>query len=206
MPDVQNAFADTVFERIHDWESGISQTQIEIMRKELGEKAAVRSAILVSTTEDGALILHLYELLTCLLLEFYKKNSDIYLHIKGVIMNPYLTSHPFYESVFGYVPYLFWQGNQSPESLMKRYETWLFPRIQLYFPTLEANKLKIIFNFAMNFRLFKGNELIAELFKKRFPEMEINMLNIGVEDVCTRTITRNPQQSEWQTNSQSIIK
>lgn len=106
------------FTRINDWESGVSQAQIDGLVADLHEIGI--EATLVSVEPKVDEVLYLYDLSAHLMLEFYLKNeqqirathSDARL-IRGVALNPYMISQPFYESRMGYLPMLFWQGNDA---------------------------------------------------------------------------------------------
>lgn len=114
--DIHQTRFEEGFIRIADWESGVSAEQLDGLAGDLRELGI--EATLFSVTPQNDEVLHLYELTTHLVHAFFQKNRDRMSApdgrlVRGVAVNPYLISQPFYESRNGYLPYLFWQGNDA---------------------------------------------------------------------------------------------
>lgn len=88
---------------ICDWESGITQEQIDKVTEGItsGSKAEV---YLMNSPSD--VNLSMYSLASFLQMQWMKKNN---IQPQGFILNEYLTCYPSYELQRGWVPLLYWQ-------------------------------------------------------------------------------------------------
>ena len=186
LKDMQSLSLEKGFRRIADWESGISKEQIENYTKTLAQKAGVSRCALVTAAEDGDAVRHLYDFASCLMFSFYKKNSEPSdsspkCEIKGIVMNPYLTSHPFCESACGYIPFLFWQG-QKTDFLVKELGR-LLKEIG-HKPGQKGNAgMKIVVNISKNFNTWntKPNDL-RKILETKFPGIAVEIMDNSVDE------------------------
>ena len=91
------------FRREGDWESGI-QDQLYTLYESVRTRGITCRALL------GVDSLSLYNL------AFYVANSGRKAQpecpkLQGIALNPYMTAHPLFEELTGYLPFCFWQGN-----------------------------------------------------------------------------------------------
>lgn len=96
-----------VAEYITDWESGID-AQLTVASDYPGEVTMV-------TATDSLL---LYDIASHLSRQFMYLNA---IPIKGIVLNEYMVGNPRYETFYGYLPFVYWQGN-SPKRLQKHFE------------------------------------------------------------------------------------
>lgn len=99
---------------ISDWESGITDGQIENISESVKDIPDVKAYTVA--TDD---MMDLYDLATHLSLQYLARNRSFSdgPDVNGIIMNEYLTNHPQYEVFKGYVPLLYWQGNPASSTV-----------------------------------------------------------------------------------------
>ncbi len=137
--------------QIADWESGITERQVEYMTKSAKEKAAVTSTHLLTSELDD---IHLWNLATYAMLKFFKVNEIM---PRGVSLNPYLTGHPSYEKFFGYIPFLYLNSTALPVSWhFDRVTGMLSDAVRTYFPEVSLEGLPFVANTGINTSFFEA--------------------------------------------------
>ncbi len=127
---------------ISDWESGVISDQIENITATIKTKT---STTLYSVTAHD--MLDLYNLGTYATISHFKKNT---IAIKGVVLNPYLISHPVYESRIGFIPLCYWQLI-PPQSTIDRIKTTVQTAIKAIYPETAFEQLTMWVNSSNNF-------------------------------------------------------
>lgn len=134
--------------RIADWESGLSLTQRDRLADDVEPFATAHS---LTSAND----IELWNLATYLYLRFFQKNREnppsVGAMVKGVMLNPYLIAHPFYESTIQYIPFLYWQGFSADHHIESRLRTTIQQAVQEYFPEVEWSDLAFQVNSTQNF-------------------------------------------------------
>jgi hypothetical protein len=107
-----NQVAQTAdFTHIADWESGIIPDQIHDFSRSIKAETGIR--VWTIAADD---LMSLYDLSTYATLAFFKKNN---LSVNGIAINPYLIAHPCYEAWKGFIPFNYWQGNPSQNTVAR---------------------------------------------------------------------------------------
>ena len=137
--------------RIADWESGIIPEQVTNFSQSIKRQTTVKNIQFITGHDDG----DLYMLATYVSLAFMHKNNASFLGssdgtLHGVSLNPYLISHPFYECRFGYIPFVYWQGNPQ-QSIIDKLERQVQSAIISYFPETNFKDLNFWINSSVNF-------------------------------------------------------
>ena len=155
------------FRNISDWESGVIPEQIQTLGASILEADAA-SELHFATAET---YLDLYNLATYAVLAFYKKNESrlaseprnggTHSPIKGLVLNPYLISHPYYETTQGLVPFVFFQG----EAVEHRLGGTIRDAVRRFFPDVKLEDLPAIVNTTRNFGGFALERVIEGLHR-----------------------------------------
>jgi len=149
------------FRNISDWESGVIPEQIQALGAAIREAKAASELHFV-TAET---YLELYNLATYATLAFYKKNESLLRGdgsgspVKGLVLNPYLISHPHYETTQGLVPFVFFQG----EAVERRIGLTVREAIRHYFPEVRLEDLPATVNTTRNFGGFALERVMEAL-------------------------------------------
>lgn len=98
---------------IADWESGLVQAQIDGLANSIKSGTQASVTLLTSTTDQN---LSLYNVASFAMLECMSVNGC---RPKGVILDEYLTCHPYYEMSRGYLPMLYWQMNPAESTVAR---------------------------------------------------------------------------------------
>ena len=167
LKDFDEVTQESNYSNISDWESGLIPEQIRnysSTAKEINGKINVYS---IASDDLG----YLYNFGTYVSLCYFKKNGLV---PSGLSINPYLLSHPVYESYKGYVPFSYWQLN-PPQSTANNINAAIKKAFQLYFPDVSFNQLSCWVNSSRNF----GGEqaarnLITELRAGGFTAIRTN--------------------------------
>ncbi len=166
--------------RIADWEAGIVSEQINNLNQSLKSKTTINTVLSV-TAEDGV---HLWNMGTFSTLAFMKKNETQFPDsspVKGVSLNPYLIAHPGFESYFGYVPFLYWQGFSAEFQYNNWLSTQIKAAINLYFPEVVFDDLDFWVNSTKNFGgSSQGNAMVSFLNAKGH---NVRNTNFGFDEV-----------------------
>lgn len=127
---------------ISDWESGISNIQINNFSSSLKNSLGLD---VYSIAPNDMMVL--YNSSTYFTLELMKKNKAVLGNnpLKGVVLNEYLISHPAYEINKGYVSLLYWQF-ASQSSTIDRVEGHVQNAIKSYFPESNFAELNFLLN------------------------------------------------------------
>jgi len=145
--------------RISDWESGVVETQIARFSQAIRAETDVRELFFL--TADT--YMDLYNLATYAVLAFYKKNENLLAPegapVKGLVLNPYLICHPFYESSRGQLPFVFFQG----EAVAARLDTTIREAISAYFPDVRLEVLPVQINTTRNFGGYALHGIVESL-------------------------------------------
>jgi len=160
--------------KIADWESGIITAQIENFSSSIHNQTQVEEILYVRSKSDVAL----WDLGSYLMLSYLKKNEGFFpmkTPLKGFSLNPYLTGHPFFETMMGYVPLLYWQAastdNYINNTLLKNIKV----AVNHYFPDVELNEMKFWVNSSRNFGgKAHGIQMAESLRNKSFNEIIVN--------------------------------
>lgn len=200
-----NKQSDYIF--ISDWESGIIRAQIDNINAALKEHTSIE---VYSISSDN--LLDLYDLATYTTISFFSKNK---LSVKGVAINPYLLSHPAYESWKGFIPMCYWQLN-SPQSTFNRLHTTVNDAIHAYFPAINFKALTMWINCSNNF----GGERAAKdlifylqsngwnnIKENDYNEDEILNSQNGMNAPCEKIIsalTEDHSMFQWNNNLLSL--
>jgi len=143
---------DDGFRSISDWESGVSAEQL------LGISASIKARTGAAAVDfvAGRDTLHLYEFASHITLAYYKKNEALLTAdggpaVRGVALNPYLVSHPFYETRMGEIPLLFWQFGNLRDTVDVRLNRDLRREIARYFPDVRFEDLRFRIGTSNNF-------------------------------------------------------
>jgi hypothetical protein len=155
------------FTRVADWESGIIPGQVQNFNSKIKELTTIKKIIFITGRDDD----DLYKLATYVSLAFIHKNANSFSFkgkpiINGIILNPYLISNPVFESRFGYIPYVYWQGNSS-DSIIKEMESTVKTALTAYFPGNDLDKLNIWINSSLNFGGYERALALENSLKKR---------------------------------------
>lgn len=155
--------------KIADWESGIIPEQVDHFSRTIKDKTSVNNIHLLTSEDDVAL----WKLGTWLMAAYMKKNQDKYEGSalpQGISFNPYLIGHPFFESRMGYLPLLYWQGN-NPQNVVDGFRE----AVSHYFPTVDLKSLTCWINSSRNFGgAVKAEELIRTLKTNGFSNLIVN--------------------------------
>ena len=112
------AIADTTNTDMMDWEGGLHSNQVLAASSSLIDDG-INSILWVKESAGEEVSMPMWELSVYTMLRFYEKNQAVYTNwgpdhvVRGVVLNPYLISHPVYESKIQYLPYPFWQGDSG---------------------------------------------------------------------------------------------
>lgn len=137
---------------VTDWESGVTESQVNRFTESLRAKTSVRDVVFVS----GRDTLHLYEFASYVAMAYYKKNEELLKEeggsaIRGIAMNPYLASHPFYEARMGEIPLLFWQFSSLRDTVDVRLNQELRRAVARTFPDVDFDALSVRISTTNNF-------------------------------------------------------
>lgn len=144
---------------ISDWESGIVREQIERFTRTIRTATGVQEVDLI--TADT--YLDLYNLATYAMLAFYKKNEQTLSPnppaVRGLVLNPYLIGHPFYETTRGMIPFVFFQG----EAVDRRLGTTIRNALSTFYPDVRLESLPVTINTTRNFGGYALEALLVSL-------------------------------------------
>jgi len=172
--DYDDIALEKEFRHIGDWESGIEQVQIENFTRKI--KLNVEGIRFLSVTSED--VGELYRYTPYLVLEFYKKNSGCFNSEKaalcGIVLNPYLISHPFYETLKQYVPYLYWQMGSPDEIACTFVNNYLKSAVMKYYPEIDFYSLPVWLNSTENFGGFAVEKIHAALQDIGFKNIYLN--------------------------------
>lgn len=177
---------ETDYRSLNDWESGMLPVQINSMTQSAKNTMGAGSKA-ISISGDSS---NLYDFAAYVMCAYFKKNEN-YLSqfrpvIKGVTMNPYLFSHPAYETKIGYIPALFWQERPVDYIVDTTVNTTVRNAIAAYFPGINFNNLNFWVNYTNNFGGSVGTTNV------------INRVNyIGLNNITTNDYSQN---EEWNTS------
>lgn len=158
---------ESSYNNVADWESGLIPKQIR--NYSTAFKNAVTQGKAYSITSDD--LGNLYNFGTCLSLHYFKKND---ITPGGLSINPYLLSHPVYESYKGYAPFSYWQLN-PPKSTVNTISTTIKQVFQLYYPDVSFNQLSFWVNSSNNFGAAQAAQnLMTELRAGGFTTIRTN--------------------------------
>ncbi len=160
------AVIESDYRQISDWESGLVEEQIHRFAADAEQAASIPEIKLVTTTPAGG-TLALYNLATYLTLEFMKKNAGALPAPSGIVLNPYLLSHPFHESRRQLVPMPYWQGNPS-SSIVDRLVSTICKAISSAYPGIDPKQLPVHVNACRNFGGYQAQELMNQLRDQGF--------------------------------------
>ncbi len=136
-----NDYKLTDSQRLKDWESGILQQQID------NYKASAVSSV-PSLVAIDSVTRNLWEIAPHAMLSFFQKNN---LPIQGVAINPYMNTHPFYESYTGYLPFLMLQWGTNVNQLIDSDLNVKFrAMVAHYFPAVDFDNMNFWVNFTRN--------------------------------------------------------
>ncbi|HRO46015.1 hypothetical protein [Agriterribacter sp.] len=191
------------YRQISDWESGVADEQINNFSAVAKSQTGVTSVQVLTATVSGG-TLELYNLATYLTLSFMQKNNLVFGSnpVLGVAMNPYLLSHPLYETKIQYLPFLYWQGG-PPSSIVDRLTTSTKNTILSYFPNTNFNGLSFWVNTSKNFGGFQASGLVSELQARGLLNItksnetidEVWNPNDGMSAICERVASNILQYS-----------
>ncbi len=159
------------FIHIADWESGITEKQIDNFRSTI--QASVKGAKTIQITSDD--LNQLYNLGTTISVAYMHKNRKQYQGqaIQGVIFNPYLVSHPTYEMKSGYIPVVYWQLI-PPQWTIDRLKN-MANVIDFYFPETDFKKLNYWVNSSRNFGgVWSAESLEKTLIENGYKKLKTN--------------------------------
>lgn len=160
------------FEQIADWESGVTDRQLDGFAKSIAESGA-RCEVLAVTAEDT---LALYDSATNFAVAWMAANRAELPNavVRGVCVNPYLVGHPLYESFTGRVPLLYWQGIPAAQTVARLHSV-VQPALTAHSQELKVELLTVRLNTSNN---CGGGELAAglrtALIKAGFGPLEEN--------------------------------
>lgn len=172
-----NDYALTDFLRLKDWESGILQQQID-------NYTASAVSEVPSLVAADSVTRNLWEIAPHAMLSFYKKND---IPLKGVTINPYMNTHPFYESYAGYAPFLMLQWGTNVNQLIDTDLNVKFRTlIEHYYPAVDFDNL----NFRINFTRNAGNNdmpasgglWLSEQINNRLLSNSLNSITLNAND------------------------
>jgi hypothetical protein len=129
--------------RIADWESGIIEKQVQNFTKTAIKKAGIKEVRFITAKDDG----DLYKFATYVSAALYSKNN---LTPKGVMLNPYLISNPYYESWARELPFVYWQGNPATV-ITEQMQSTIRAALTAYFPGESGKPLDCWLNASRNF-------------------------------------------------------
>ncbi|CAG7637810.1 hypothetical protein PAESOLCIP111_03882 [Paenibacillus solanacearum] len=178
--DLSEAPLEKYSRHLSDWEGGVVKRQIDGFSRDLKASTGVREIVFVT----GRTSLGLYDLPTFAVLEFMKKNEEVFAAdgpvVRGVTLSPYLLSHPFYETNIRYVPLVYYQGNTTQNTIDLRLNEMVRQAVRRYFPNIRFEDLNIWINASRN---AGGN--VAEEFKRSLREkglLHIEEQNYGADE------------------------
>lgn len=154
------------FRQISDWESGLVEEQIHRFASDAKQAASVAEIKLLTATTTGG-TLALYNLATYLALEFMKKNAAVLQAPSGIVLNPYLLSHPFFESRRQLVPMLYWQGNPAAHTVDRLMAT-VGKAITTAYPGIDLKRLPVHLHASRNFGGYQASDLSRQLRERGF--------------------------------------
>ena len=158
--------------RIADWESGIIEQQVKNFSGTARRNAGIKDIRFITADDDG----DLYNLATYVTAAFFYKNN--LLPVKGIMLNPYLISNPFYESRYGYLPFVYWQGNTA-DNICQNMLSTVNGAIAAYFPSLRIENLEICLNSSLNFGgADRANLLRQKLIGSSLRKITLNDLSL----------------------------
>lgn len=166
LTDLDHYVLESRYGKVSDWESGIVKRQTDRFVKDIKSGTAVAGVVGIFDQ-----VINLYELASRVMLDFYKKNG---LQVQGIVLNPYLISHPFYESKLQYVPYLFWQGNEPEWIVNDLIAINLKRTIQSQFPQTAVEQLPVWIDVANNFGGYRAEQLRDALAAKGFANVALH--------------------------------
>jgi len=159
---------------ISDWESGIIPDQVNSFAASMYAHTGVEAVSEVSGFDS----LNLYEFASYATLAFYKKNETFLSAegqpVAGVTLNPYLISHPFYETKLHYIPFLFWQFGDVNHDIDVRLNQQLRAAVNHYFPNIDFDTLNFWIDASNNF----GRQLTADRYGDRLTHNGLTMIEL----------------------------
>ena len=178
--DEYSSFMESNYRSVADWESGIVDEQINSFSSDVRLKTSIGSCRRLSATNS----ISMYNLATYLALTFMKANNALLAvnggGITGIVLNPYLVSHPVFEVANGYLPILYWQGNNINDDFDRLMLT-MAPAISDYFPGTDLTKLPFQLNTSRNFGGYQGADLATALESQGFNPIKIG--DPGIDEV-----------------------
>jgi len=136
-----NDYSLGVFHDLKDWESGLLEQQKSNYIYTIDQNVPSVTAVDEATA-------YLWEMASHAMLSFYKKNN---IALKGVSINPYMNTHPYYESYKGYIPLLMLQWGTNVNTLIdQQLNTAYRAQINHYFPSVDFDQLDFWVNFTRN--------------------------------------------------------
>ncbi|PYI53444.1 hypothetical protein DLM86_16860 [Paenibacillus flagellatus] len=199
LPDLGRYSLEGKYRKASDWESGIVRPQIAAFVD--GIRSGTPIAAMTGLFDQVG---NLYEAASRIMLDFYKKNEAVLtagnpgsLPVRGIVLNPYLIAHPFYESRIGYVPYLFWQGN-DPASVANDFVAVNLKRTILSrFPNAAVEQLPVWIDATNNFGGYRAEALRDALLAAGFANVETydrTADEVWADDGKTAPVERIAQQ------------
>lgn len=184
------------YRQISDWESGLVDEQVNNFAADARTGTNVTSVKLITATAAGG-TLELYNLATYLTLAFMKKNGAAFPALSGVAMNPYLLSHPLYETKINYIPMLFWQLTPAGD-VVTRLDTVIKNAVLQYYPNTDLKQLNIWVNTSKNFGGFQSPSLVSALQSTGYNNRTVSNPNVeelwnpadGMTSIC-ETVANN---------------
>lgn len=170
--DVGEFTLEPTYQYISDWESGIIPEQVEAFADSMYEYTCVKVVDKVSGFDS----LNLYEFASYATLAFYKKNETVLSAegqpVAGITLNPYLISHPFYETKLHYVPFLFWQFGDVNHDVDVRLNQRLRAAVNHYFPNIDFDSLSFWIDASNNF----GRQQTADRYADRLEHNGLTLI------------------------------
>lgn len=191
-----NSQLEPSFRQISDWESGLVDEQVNNFAVNARAGTSVSSVKLITATAAGG-TLELYNLATYLTLAFMKKNGAAFPALSGVAMNPYLLSHPLYETKINYIPMLFWQLSPAND-VVTRLDTVIKNAVLQYYPATNVKQLNIWVNTSKNFGGFRSSSIVSALDSTGYDNHSASNPNVeelwnpadGMTSIC-ETVVNN---------------
>jgi hypothetical protein len=187
--DLNEVSQATGFTTIADWESGVIAAQVNNFARTIKDSMGISGYSLNSPN-----LLDLYDLGTYATLAYFQKNN---LEVKGIALNPYLLSHPGYESRKGFIPVNYWQGN-SALTTVARLLTTTKKAVADFFPAIDIKQLDFWVNSSRNFGGAEAaEELITSLQSNGLSQQQQNNYSVdevwdladGMDAICEKIVT-----------------
>jgi hypothetical protein len=190
------------FTRVADWESGIIPEQLKNFSNTIKHSTAVKDNWFITGKDDD----DLYKLATYVTAGFMHKNLGAFTFekkfpIKGIVLDPYLIGNPGFESRFGYLPFVYWQGNPGT-SIIKNMEATVNTALSVYFSKMRLSSLNIWVNSSLNFGAAERAEGLRSALEVR------GFNNIKVND-CSMDEVWNPADginAPCELNTEALLK